>query len=539
MIRRAAAMSLLIMLAVLWVLPFAAKAESGVQTVRVGWYETPFNHRDAFGRRTGYAYEYQRKIAAYTGWKYQYVEGNWSELLQMLEDGRIDMLSDVSYTEERAEYMYFTDMPMGSELYYLYIAPDSDGITAGDFASLNGKKIGVTANSVQMGLTREWIGDHGITAELVGLECSEAESLDMLNEGEIDAFVTLDAFSDPDLCMPLWKIGSSDFYFAVSRGRADLLSGLNTAMNQIQEENKYYADELASKYLKDSGSYRYLNNDEIDWLIDHGTIRVGYQDNYMAFCAKDPKTGELTGALKDYLDYATGVLANADVSFEAVAYPTASAAMEALKNGEIDCMFPSNLTDYDGEEAGVVMSPPLMRTAMDAVVREEDAQGFFRNTKIRVAVNRGNPNYEMFLLEHFPNWTPITYESTAACLDQVAAKNADCIIISNYRYNDIARQCEKLSLTTVRTGVDTDYCLAVKEGNTALYAILAKMISHVPDSTVNAALTYYSTLPPETGVIGYIMAHPLTVSLVALSVILLAIVLIMLRRFSTPNRTAK
>ena len=135
MIRRAAAVTLLVLLAVLCVLPSAAPAEDGVKTIRVGWYDTPFNHKDSFGRRTGYAYEYQRKIAAYTGWKYQYVEGNWSELLQMLEDGRIDMLSDVSYTEERAEYMYFTDMPMGSELYYLYIAPDSDGITAGDFAS--------------------------------------------------------------------------------------------------------------------------------------------------------------------------------------------------------------------------------------------------------------------------------------------------------------------------------------------------------------------------------------------------------------------
>ena len=56
MIRRAAAMTLLVLLAVLCVLPSAAPAEGGVKTIRVGWYDTPFNHKDSFGRRTGYAY---------------------------------------------------------------------------------------------------------------------------------------------------------------------------------------------------------------------------------------------------------------------------------------------------------------------------------------------------------------------------------------------------------------------------------------------------------------------------------------------------
>ena len=538
MIRRAAAVTLLVLLAVLCVLPSAAPAEDGVKTIRVGWYDTPFNHKDSFGRRTGYAYEYQRKIAAYTGWKYQYIEGNWSELLQMLKDGRIDLMSDVSYTEERTEYMLYPDMPMGSEMYYLYVAPGNEDITMDSYASLNGKKVGVTAQSVQLKFFEEWAETYGITVDLVGLDCSEEESLELLDEGEIDAFVTLDAYSDPEKCSPLWKIGASDFYFAVSKDRPDLLPELNAAMDQIQDENKYYAEELATKYLRDSGTNRYLSTSEIDWLVDHGTIRVGYQDNYLAFCAKDPKTGELTGALKDWLEYAAGTLANADPSFEAVAYPTASAAMEALKNGEIDCMFPANLTDYDGEMSGVVMTAPLMRTEMDAVIREEDKQYFLKKTKIRVAVNRGNTNYEMFLMDHFPAWTPVTYESTAECLNQIAAKNADCIIISNYRYGDIADRCESLKLTTLYTGVDMDYCLAVKEGNTALYSILAKIISQVPDTTVNAALTYYSTIPPETGFVAYLTNNPLMVGLITFSVILLVIVGILLRRLSA-GKTVK
>ena len=52
----------------------AQKPEQKV--VRVGWYESAFHRTDQFGRRSGYGYEYQQRIATYTGWKYEYVEGS-------------------------------------------------------------------------------------------------------------------------------------------------------------------------------------------------------------------------------------------------------------------------------------------------------------------------------------------------------------------------------------------------------------------------------------------------------------------------------
>ena len=538
MFRRVAAVLLCMVFIVFCLLPAAAPAESEVKTVRVGWFESPFNHKDSFGRRTGYSYEYQRKIAAYTGWKYQYVEGTWSELLQMLQQGRIDLMSDVSYVEERTESMLYPSIPMGSELYYVYIDPENKEISINDPAALNGKKVGVTATSVQKDLFLDWAAERGLTVDLVDLHCSEEESLAMIHTGEIDAFVTLDAYSDPETCTPLWKIGSSDFYFVVSKDRPDLLAELDEALSRIQDEDKYYSDKLAELYLRDSGSNRYLTAAESEWLTNHGTIRIGFQDNYLAFCAADPKTGELTGALKDYLEIASGALANASPEFEAVVYPTASDAMSALKNGEIDCMFPSNLTSYDGEEAGVVMSPPLMRTEMDAVVRAEDKQGFLRNTQVLVGVNRGNPNYEMFLKDHFPTWTPVYYNDTPACLEAVRGNKADCIIVSNYRYSDISRQCERLNLTTVYTGVDMDYCFAVREGDMLLYSILSKIISQVPEATVNAALTYYSTLPRETGFVEYLLDNPIIVGLVVFCVILLVIVGILLFRLTAQKKPA-
>ena len=92
------------MLAAALTVPFFAYGTAEEEkVVRVGWYESAFHRTDQFGRRSGYGYEYQQRVAIYTGWTYEYVEGSWSQLLEKLIAGEIDLLSDVSYTDERAE----------------------------------------------------------------------------------------------------------------------------------------------------------------------------------------------------------------------------------------------------------------------------------------------------------------------------------------------------------------------------------------------------------------------------------------------------
>ena len=521
---------LLLALAAGFVLPLTASAQDAQKVVRVGWYESPFNRTDEQGRRSGYAYEYQQKIASYTGWKYEYVHKSWPELLEMLMEGKIDLLSDVSYTPERAERILYSTLPMGTEDYYIYIAPDNDDITLENLASFNGKKAGVNRDSVQLGLFRDWAAANGVEPEIEEMIKSHEEMLDLLDRGQLDMYVTMDINADDAArAVPICKIGGSDFYFAVSKEKQDLLAELNTAMDRIQSANPYYNQQLGTKYTKLSGSNRFLSAEEKNWLNGHGTIRVGYQDNYLAFCAKDPNTGELTGALKEYLAIAEDCLENAHLDFEAICYPTANAAIEAMKRGEVDCMFPGNLTDYDCEIQGISMTTPLARTDMSAVVREGEQQTFNRkHDRVVVAVNEGNPNYDIFLKEYFPDWQPIYYKDTPTCLKAVADEMADCILISNFRYNNIGELCEKYHLTTVSTGVELDYSLAVDRENTLLFSILSKAAGVVPESSVNAALSYYFTEEVKASFGSFLKEHMGTAAAV-LAAVLLGFALLALR----------
>ena len=370
--------------------PIVAHAEDG-KTVRVGWYESPFNQTDPYGRRSGYAYEYQQKIAAYTGWRYEYVYGSWPDLMQMLTDGEIDLMSDISYTVGRARSILYSMAPMGAEEYYVFVSSvHNSGVNSTDYTSFSGKKFGINKGSVQVSMFRNWASKKGVEVEIVELTASEAETVAMLDRGEVDALVAIDGFGGGDTLLPVCKIGSSDFYFAVSKTRPELLKELDAALLKIQEENAYYNQQLQEKYFGYSGSTMYLAENELNWLSEHGAVRVGYRDNYLAFCAKDQATGELTGALEAFLSLASRSLQNAQIVFEAVPFSSTTDALEALKRGEIDCVFPVNFSAYDAEEMDVLTTVPLMQSEMYAVVRSAGLRDFSMASEVRAAINEGN-----------------------------------------------------------------------------------------------------------------------------------------------------
>ncbi|MDX9846648.1 MAG: PAS domain S-box protein [Tenuifilaceae bacterium] len=89
----------LVLLLLLMVLLADAK-----NTIRVGIYQNdPKVFIDKSGTPKGILVDIMNEIAIREGWKIQYVFGTWSENIKRLDSFEIDILLDVSYSEERAK----------------------------------------------------------------------------------------------------------------------------------------------------------------------------------------------------------------------------------------------------------------------------------------------------------------------------------------------------------------------------------------------------------------------------------------------------
>ena len=147
------------------VVSFAAYAQKPQpKVVRVGRYESAFHRTDKFGRRSGYGYEYQQRIATYMGWKYEYVYGGFGDLYQMLLDGEIDLLAGLAWREERATQIGYPNNIMGHESYYLVKHESDEGITA-DPSTMNGCRIGVL-DSAMVSVLEQYLKDNDGCDEL-------------------------------------------------------------------------------------------------------------------------------------------------------------------------------------------------------------------------------------------------------------------------------------------------------------------------------------------------------------------------------------
>ena len=108
-------------------------------------------------------------LAGYTGWKFEYVKCDWSNCFDMLENGEIDIMGDISYTDERAQKMLFSEEPMGEEKYILYADLSNMDITTSDFKSLDEKRVGVLMDTEPEIMLTEWENKNGIHTEHVNV----------------------------------------------------------------------------------------------------------------------------------------------------------------------------------------------------------------------------------------------------------------------------------------------------------------------------------------------------------------------------------
>lgn len=263
-------------------------ADETQKIIRVGSFEDTFNYVDDHGVRRGYGYELMQALAGYTGWKFEYVKCDWSNCFEKLENGEIDIMGDISYTDDRAEKMLYSEETMGEEKYVLYANLSDTDILSSDYKSLDGKRIGVLKGAKPEYMLTEWEHKYGIHTEHVNVSGNEDVKKKLANN-EIDCFVSLEEsiWSERGISS-VTTIGKSGIYFVMNKERSDIKQELDYAMRQLDQNSPFYKSDLYKKYFTLDYT-QFLTGNEKSYIQKHGGIRIGFLDNDPIVFSMDKK----------------------------------------------------------------------------------------------------------------------------------------------------------------------------------------------------------------------------------------------------------
>lgn len=506
--------------------PISAHAKGkGIQTVRVGWYEDSYHITGKNGEKSGYGYEYEQTVAAYTGWKYQYVKGDWAELLDKLKNGEIDMMGTISHTNERAQSMLFSELPMGEEKFYLYANLSKMNLSLSDLTVLNGKKIAMLEDSLHEAQFKKWEKKHNVKTEHVYIGGFE-DSMNKLKSGEVDGVLSAES---PDWVKAgmsaVLSFGGAKDYFAINKKRPDIKEKLDTAMQKMEIDRPFYADELYKKYLS-SESIEVLSREEKNWLKKHGKIRIGYLNNDSGVSVLDEESGEITGVISDYVSYAKKCLQNASLEFELIGYDTGKEQLNALKENKIDMIFHTSQNLNAAEQNGYILSDTVWTFHLAAITANDF---FVENQENRVAVAKDNMALKQYISYCYPEWIIVECDSLQDVESAVKSGRADCLLA---RSSQVVKYIENHRFQSVFLTQPGNTSFAVKRGNTVLLSILNKTLMTTQTTKFTSAVAAYDYSSNKT-TLGEFIRENMFVSavvLIGIFLIVLFIVLIFLRK---------
>ena len=506
--------------AVIPVPAFAADSGQQVKTVRVGWLvnNKGFQEGTPGERLSGWGYDYLQTLSYYTpGWQYEYVSGTFAELMDMLEAGEIDLMPNISYSEERAQKLLFSSNPEGAERYYIYAKPDRDDLAKGDPRALQGLTIGCNPGAMQTFVGQQWLVNEGITCTYKEISTGNA-LFDALADGEVDAVIMNDTISSPD-ASPMFYVGSSDYYFAVPKSRPDLMNDINAAMTAIARVNPRYNDEVKANYSAQNSGSSSLTGPERSWLkANDNTITIGYLENKLPYCTQNDD-GEMEGSLASL---ATTLHDKFGITVATVAFSNNEQMTKALSKGTIDVALPLFRDYWLAEQAGVILSNPMGTVSLTAIHSSSNLNSDLKNIACTAdaIVNR-------FELENlFPDAKVTEYPNGNEALEALNKGKARCIIVPSTRLKTIRDTYDIENFQTQELTDTAQLSCLISRGKPVLLGIINKGIVNAGESLSASSYSPTSYSAQESDAFQLLYRNRIVIAAVVICILLTGIVIL-------------
>ncbi|MDH5396169.1 MAG: transporter substrate-binding domain-containing protein, partial [Gammaproteobacteria bacterium] len=156
------------------------------QLIRVGVFPNPpiaFKNED--GQWSGISIDVLQAIANKRGWKLNFIEGSFSELLKKAEKNQVDIFSMMAFSEARAKTYSFSRNPLISNWGLVYTRTDAK---IASLLDLEGKRVGVMKNNIHDSAFRELTKKFNLNLTVVEL-ANFRDVMENIQKRNIDAGV--------------------------------------------------------------------------------------------------------------------------------------------------------------------------------------------------------------------------------------------------------------------------------------------------------------------------------------------------------------
>lgn len=472
--RKITALFLIFLLCAALFAPAAAEPPAK-KTIRVGWF--PMNgmqNIDGEGKASGYNYEYLQRIAQYTDWNYVFISAGFNDCQKMLENGQIDLMGGMTYSEDQTARVDFSEAVAGTDGIRLLCRADDSRFSYGDITALNGKTVGVLSGTTHLRRMQLYSASHGFSVHYKEID-DETGLFDALDSGKVDLLLLgrnwlLEGYRS------VLTFDLQPFYFAVSKQSSGVLKQLDSAMTLIQSETPGYNDELQRKYFSDMANLAPgFTPEEKAYIAAHPRLEVAYDPAWAPLEYLDEKTGSIGGVMKDILN---DISANTGIAFDYVT----SDSYAAVRREYMRKVPVLSTIGYDfdwGSYWGYRLTQPVFTLQMVCIYNNIKGktiaipESYYTSEVIRAKFQK-----EGFRFKTYPTMTD--------CINAVDRGEADRLIVNSIEmgYYLSVPKYANLQYYTV-PGMNITFSMGVsKDEDPMLYSIICKGLGSVSSQRI-------------------------------------------------------
>lgn len=220
------------------------------RTVRVSFYEYPGCHLQAAdGTKSGYGYDFMQLLAAEAGWEVEYVayDRPWGDIVEMMENGEIDIVDFVGWQPDRAEKMLFSARPMAYSGCSIRTTPENiSKFDLGKIENWGHVRVGTLEGDQNELEFRNFAEDNKLDFEIIRYQTEEA-GVCALMRGELD-LVAYDGFAVTEDLRSIETYNPCRNHLVTRKDDVELMDEINAAMLALDQKQPDWMANLRAKY---------------------------------------------------------------------------------------------------------------------------------------------------------------------------------------------------------------------------------------------------------------------------------------------------